>query len=189
MKIKSLNIKAISSGVRYHEQRRNWEEHSLMSFNLAKSMWFNKETRLILVCYVAFLVSMLALIIAGILYLTKPAPHSGLGTYESPRQILTIQVEQGGIVVERAIRCVEGNKVIRVAAFRSFVNIGTGTVVTDLSGQFQTRTPGCTTEEVAIQIPADVAPGVWRLQGYDQNPTNGEVRTWFSASFKVIPPK
>lgn len=146
---------------------------------------------------ISFLIFLSSLFILGaslFIYLTGPSQHVGLCEYESPRQILTTvkgvvgpAVEERSQLVERASRCVQGpEESINVLAYRSFKNLDTNQTVQDLTGESQARGKGKNVSDVAIQLPEKVTPGKWRLEGLDQVPSTGELRTWFSEPFTVV---
>lgn len=145
----------------------------------------------VVIAFVAFLLSLSAV---GIAYFGRAQSHIGLCDYPSPRQILTQAKGDGtpsahvnGIVVERAVRCVSGSKTLSVLTYRNFRNLDTSKTIPDLAGESQARAPGSNSSDVPIQLPSDVVPGKWRLEGFDQLPLTGDLKTWFSIEFEVVP--
>lgn len=142
------------------------------------------------VAYGAMLLSVATLIFV---YFLRPEPHSGLCEYPSPREILTHvagidepSVKVNGQIVERAIRCVSGNKALDVLAYRNFRNVDTNDTIVDLRGEPVQRGAGRNTIDTVVQLPPKVTPGNWRLEGADSVPSSGEFRSWFSEPFKVV---
>lgn len=148
------------------------------------------------VVVLAFAAFLLSFAVAVFVYATRPTVHSDLCDYPSPREILTHvdgdqpSVRMNGVVVERAVRCVSGKDPIQVLTFRNFRRLGectTNCLVTDLQGEKQIRPPGSISSDVTVQLSPRVGPGTWQLEGFDQAPSTGEIRTWFSVPFEVLP--
>lgn len=161
-----------------------------------------KKDRVLLVACILFFSSVFTLA-AMFIYVEffTPGERTGLCGYESPRAITTKvagiegpAVREGRAVVERAQRCVEGAAVINVYAYRYFERVGPDGLpisgqrrITDLSGLPQPRVRGNNYTDVSIQLPPEVTQGRWRLSGADIAIETGDVKTWFSEPFTVVP--
>lgn len=159
--------------------------------------WWRKSiqngNKVLFAAFVFFITSLIILGASAFIYLSGPSVKPGLCEYPSPRPVLTTlkgiegkAVEERGQVIERATRCVDGANVLEVLAVRSFRNIETNQIIPDLRGEKQTRAKGRISTDVVIQLPPEVTPGIWRLEGADQVPATGELRTWFSENFVVV---
>lgn len=144
----------------------------------------------------SFLIFVSSLMILGasfFIYSSSLGEKTGLCEYTSPRKILTTvkgvegpAVLERGQVTERAVRCVQGKDILNVLTYRNFKNLDTNQTVQDLIGEQQPRLRGSVSTDVVIQLPEKVTPGIWRLEGVDQVPDTGELRTWFSEPFFVV---
>lgn len=160
-------------------------------------MWHDGG-RPLMVAFVIFLASMVLFFGAFFLYLLRPGPSAGLCEYPSPRKILSNvrgvegpAIRENGALIERRETCVQGTGSLEVLAFRDFCRLDETTnctqLVRDLRGQKQARIKGSSTSDIPVQLPPEVTAGTWRLQGLDQVPKTGELRTWFSEPFLVVP--
>lgn len=126
-----------------------------------------------------------------------------LGDYVSPRQIITTlprdpdtrpRVLEAGSVIIRGYRCVEGNKTVVVQQSITFHPIP------PTEGRTPVREPadptelplvprlaGCFDQDIVVVIPARVAPGLWHIESIERVPATGELRSWFTEPFEVIP--
>lgn len=174
------NKVGVTQGVK---QDLKWWAHAIRNGNKA-----------LVIAFIIFLSSLFILGGSFFIYLSSPSTPTGLCDYESPRKILTSvknvegpAAEERGQVVERATRCVQGDKdILSVLAYRTFRNIDTNVAVQDLVGEPQNRSKGKTVTDTPIQLPEKVTPGKWKLEGLDVVPDTGELRTWFSEPFIVV---
>lgn len=157
-----------------------------------------KTQLLVAFCFCTLMVS--ALIAYGLITLLTPKERPGLCEYISPRTITTRvmgvegpAVNEGRSVTELAQRCVKGASLISVYAYRYFDPMdskgdvdSSRTRIISLNGLEQNRGRGSVTTEAQVQLPPEVTSGLWRLSGVDTSISTGEVRTWFSETFKVI---
>lgn len=148
------------------------------------------------VLIVFLLVSIMYLIVSRV-----ATPGPGLCQYESPRPITTTvagvpgpSVHEGRAVVMQAQRCVEGVPILNVDAYRSFQAlddndniVSTKPQIANLVSVPQARALGKTINDESVQLPPEVTVGRWRLTGADIAIKTGDIRTWFSQPFWVVP--
>lgn len=159
-----------------------------------------KFSQLPVIAFVFFIMSIVLLISSFAFYKFAPEPYLPLlGEYESPRRILSRSSVEGPSVIERGMisyvgnYCTFGKETIQVKVYITFRSITTdGSIPRQVSagnyGKSEARAPGgCFTPDIFIVVPETIMPGKWEIVGVEIADKSGELRTWYTESFQVLP--
>ena len=147
------------------------------------------------VARLVLLYAMLFVFLVGpTLYAWFVEPYTPLGSYPSP-QLVTSPVASvdgpaihvGDDLLVRATKCVDGEAPVAVSG-RTYLVSESPRTMTLLQAGDGVRMPGCQTLLYLNDLPETLAPGRYRLEGYDEA-TNGERRQrkpWYTEWFTVL---
>lgn len=123
-------------------------------------------------------------------------PYTPLGDYPVPQLVLNRvagvagpAAYQGERVLVRGSKCVAGNETVNV--YSEWVLVRQNPRSTSVLGNINTvREPGCREQVYENRLPPVVAPGVYRIEGYDEAVKGRErqQRAWFTEWFTILEP-
>ena len=147
------------------------------------------------VARLALLYAMLFVFLVGpTLYAWFVEPYTPLGSYPTPQTIASRvtgvdgpAVYAGDDLLVRATKCVDGEAPVAVSG-RTYLVSESPRTMTLLQAGDAVRMPGCQTLLYLNYLPDTLAPGRYRLEGYDEA-TNGERhqrKPWYTEWFTVL---
>lgn len=143
----------------------------------------------------------IALSMAAILFLLvwrETTAFEPLGDYPEQEVISRLEgyddpsVFRSDIVVIRGTKCVNSKDPVAVAAtslWRLMEPVGPSVIV-PYRNSITVRNHGCVTTEFRNRLPAEVTPGLWRMEGWDTVDSGDgrkQVVAWYTQAFHVVP--
>lgn len=158
-------------------------------------LWGNGG-RPLLIAFGIFVASLLMLGSSLFVHLIVADHDEGLGRYASPWLVLNSvngiegpAVYEGDLLSLRGERCVKGGRIRSVLVYLTYQSddVFPSPLVRDLNGEKESRAPGCVSANLNLRLPTGVKPGRWHVEQIERDTGSGELRTWYSETFQVVP--
>ena len=158
---------------------------------IMRRLW-NNGGKALLIAAGGFAASIVILAGAGAYHIvTRPASFAPLRNV-NPQQVATPLVEQGGFVDVTGTLCNDAKEGIGFDSRVWIRKVDTGALIPYAVRLAIVRIPGCETRHFHNPVPADLPPGIYRLEGVDTAYSDdGRIQRepWFTQPFQVVPRK
>lgn len=165
---------------------KNW---LVSEIALIKRLWGNGGKNIIAATLILGASTIFSLSLIVYTILTLPEDFHPMN-YPNPQRIIgSSTVPQGGTIEVAGTRCINSKNDIGVDARSYWRNLDTGKLTTNHAANGVTRVPGCVTQKFSNDIPIDLPPGNYHLEGSDTARQGNSTQTegWHTEPFTVIP--